>query len=211
MLLCILYLIDKAATIKAIYDTKIKAINLSEWRPEGWLTFLMTGLPAGEYSLPTMVPRVDPNNLVLTQNKAVRKAARLATRTASGQTHKTKGLSAVVDLTGTKVKSIKHYHYIKAEANMDVTSHYKRKLDIITSTMSILERRGDMVKLQEYEDKQLAVSELMLKELEKLDPRTIITSSSSSSCSGNNTSSNVDDDTDDNVDDDGVDYDDDDV
>ena len=68
----------------------------------------MTGLPAGENALPTMVPRVDPSNLVLTQNKAVRKAARLATRTALGQTHKTKGLSAVVDLTGAKVKSIKH-------------------------------------------------------------------------------------------------------
>jgi hypothetical protein len=149
----------------------------------------MTGLSAGEYSLPTMVPRVDPNNLVLTQNKAVRKAARLASRTAVGQTHKTKGLSAVVDLTDVQVKSVKHYHYIKPEANMDVTSHLKRKLDIISSTISILEKRGDTLKLQEYEDKQLAVSELMLKELEKLDPRPIITSSSSSS--GNNTSTDL--------------------
>lgn len=161
----------------------------------------MTGLPAGENALPTMVPRVDPSNLVLTQNKAVRKAARLATRTALGQTHKTKGLSAVVDLTGAKVKSIKHYHYIKPEANMDVTSHLKRKLDIISSTMLILERRGDYLKLQEYEDKQLAISELMLKELDKLDPRIIITSSSSS---------NVDDDSNDNVEDDTNDNDDDD-
>ena len=50
-----------------LYDAKMQTFNETEWRPEAWLSFLMTGLPAGTNALPTMVPRVDPNNLVLTK------------------------------------------------------------------------------------------------------------------------------------------------
>ena len=94
--------------------------NETEWRPESWLVFLMRGLPAGFNSLPTMVPRVEQNNVVLTQAKAVRKHARAVARETQGL-HTTKGLQSdrnVVDLTDDKVRSVKHYHYIKPEATM---------------------------------------------------------------------------------------------
>jgi len=42
----------------------------------------MTGVAAGPNALVTMIPRVDPNSLVLTQNKAVRKHAREVSRVA---------------------------------------------------------------------------------------------------------------------------------
>jgi len=60
-----------------------------------------TGLPAGFNALPTMVPRAEQNNVVLTQDKAVRKHARTVARKAQGL-HTTKGLQSdrnVVDFT----------------------------------------------------------------------------------------------------------------
>lgn len=135
VLLCYLFqFLDKAATIKGLYDTKMLTFNEVEWRPEAWLSFLMTRLPAGINTLPTTVPRVEESNIVLTQAKAVRKHARAVAREAQGLIHTTKGLQAnhnVVDLTDTKVKSVKRYHYIKPEATMDACSHLKRKQQAI--------------------------------------------------------------------------------
>ena len=65
------YIVDKAAQTKLLYDSKILAFNDTEWRPDAWLSFLMTGVAAGPNALVTMIPRVDPNSLVLTQKKAV--------------------------------------------------------------------------------------------------------------------------------------------
>lgn len=83
--LCYLFpCLDKAASIKGLYDAKMLTFNETEWRPEAWLVFLMTEYPAGSNALPTMVPRVEPNNVVLTQAKAVRKHARAVAREAQG-------------------------------------------------------------------------------------------------------------------------------
>jgi len=91
-----LFSIDKEAEIKKLYDIKILSYNDLEWRPESWLTFLITGPPAGNNALVTIVPRLDPNSLVLTQSKEVRKHARQASRLAQGQTHKTRGNGSII-------------------------------------------------------------------------------------------------------------------
>ena len=150
--------------------------NEAEWRPEAWLSFLMTGLPAGTYALPTMVPRVEENNIVLTQAKSVRKHARAVAREAQGLTHTTKGLQAnhnVVDLTDTKVKSVKHYHYIKPEATMDACSHLKRKQQAIKELMDDLDPDEDYIELRCLKTQKLEVSRAILKELIKLDDKII--------------------------------------
>ena len=176
---CIIYsnvcLIDKATQIKVLYDTKLCAFNDSEWRPDAWLSFLMTGAAAGSNALVTMVPRLDPNSLVLTQNKAVRKHAREVSRAAqvnsnkAANTHKTKGDGSIVDLTDPKVKSVKHYHYLKPEPNMDPSNHLKRKFDAINSIIDGLNRTRDTLLIEEYEKKKLQISMAILKELEKKD------------------------------------------
>ena len=147
--------------------------NETEWRPESWLVFLMTGLPAGFNSLPTMVPRVEQNNVVLTQAKAVRKHARAVAREAQGL-HTTKGLQSdrnVVDLTDAKVRSVKHYHYIKPEATMDASTHLKRKQQAIKEVMDDLDPIADYIELQELKMQKLEVSKAILKELTKLDDK----------------------------------------
>lgn len=121
--------IDRVATIKALYDAKITTDNDREWRPEAWLAFLMTDVAAGKNGLITMIP--SPDNLVLTQSKEVRKHARQASTAVQGQTHKTRGKGSVIDLTNEKVKSVKHYHYLKLEATMDSITLLKRKAETI--------------------------------------------------------------------------------
>jgi len=165
--------------------------NETEWRPEAWLSFLMTGLPAGTNALPTMVPRVDPDNLVLTQAKAVRKHARATAREAIGLTHTTKGLQGdrnVVDLTDAKVKSVKHYHYIKPEATMDATSHLKRKQLAIKELMDDLDPVEDYIELQHLKIQKQEVSRAILKELHKLDDKILRKRVITLSSSGDNTS-----------------------
>jgi len=70
--------------------------NDREWRPEAWLSFLMTGVAAGNNALITMIPKIDPVNLALTQSKVVRNHARQVSRAVQGQTHKTKGKGSVI-------------------------------------------------------------------------------------------------------------------
>jgi len=53
--------------------------------------------------------------------------------------HKTKGNGSVIDLTDNKVKSVKHYHYLKAEADVDASSHLKRKLEAVKELMTSLD------------------------------------------------------------------------
>ena len=111
--------------------SKILAFNDTEWRPDAWLSFLITGLAAGPNALVTMIPRVDPNSLVLTQNKAIRKHAREVSRVAQAaqaQANKSAGSSAIVDLTQDKVKNVNHYHIIKPQANMDKGTHRSASL-----------------------------------------------------------------------------------
>ena len=161
--------------------------NETEWRPESWLVFLMGGLPAGFNALPTLVPRVEQNNVVLTQAKAVRKHARAVAMEAQGL-HTTKGLQSdrnVVDLTDAKVRSVKHYHYIKPEATMDASTHLKRKQQAIKEVMDDLDPVDDYIELQELKMQKLQVSKAILKELTKLDDKIlrkkrVITLSSSS-------------------------------
>jgi len=57
--------------------------------------------------------------------------------------HKTKGNGSVIDLTDNKVKSVKHYHYLKPEAN--ASSHLKRKLDAIKELMTSLDCNDGMI------------------------------------------------------------------
>ena len=165
--------------------------NETEWRPEAWLSFLMTGHPAGTNTLPTMVPRVEPNNLILTQAKAVRKHARAVAREAQGLTHTTKGLQSarnVVDLTEAKVKSVKHYHYLKPEATMDASSHLKRKQQAIKELMEDLDPIEDYIELQHLKIQKVEVSRAILKELHKLDDKILGKRVVTLSSSGDNTS-----------------------
>jgi len=53
--------------------------------------------------------------------------------------YKTKGDGGVIDLTDSKVKSVKHYHYMKTEANMDASSHLKIKLEAVEKLMTTLD------------------------------------------------------------------------
>jgi hypothetical protein len=132
-----------------------------------------TGLPAGFNALPTMVPRAEQNNVVLTQDKAVRKHARTVARKAQGL-HTTKGLQSdrnVVDFTDAKVRSVNHYHYIKPEANIDASTHLKRKQQAIKEVMDDLDPVEDYVELQELKMQKLEVSKAILKELTKFDDK----------------------------------------
>ena len=165
-----------------MYDTKILAFNETEWRPDAWLAFLMTGLPAKSNALPTMVPRIDPNSLVLTQAKSLKKHAKAVAREAQGLDHKTKGAGSLVDLTDAKVKSVKHYHYIKPTATLDASSHLKRKMELIEKVISTLD--PDYVEeIKEYKKKLSNVVKEALFELEKDDEkilnRPIVTASNS--------------------------------
>jgi len=140
--------------------------NETEWRPESWLVLLMGGLPAGFNALPTLVPRVEQNNVVLTHARAV-------AREAQGL-HTTKGLQSdrnVVDFTDAKVRSVNHYHYIKPEANIDASTHLKRKQQAIKEVMDDLDPVDDYVELQELKMQKLEVSKAILKELTKLDDK----------------------------------------
>lgn len=98
-----------------------------------------------------MAPRLDSNNIVYTQAKSVRKHARAAGRVVHGQLHKTKGDGQVIDLTDVKVKSVKHYHYLKPESTMDASAHLKRKLDAIEKIISNLDP-DEYPNLQSYLD-----------------------------------------------------------
>jgi len=101
--------------------------------------------------------------------------------------HKTKGNGSVIDLTDNKVKSIKHYHYLKPEANVDASSHLKRKLDAIKELMTSLDC-NDEDDLELYQANKRKCKEINIKiieELEKQDAKilgndNIITSSSNS-------------------------------
>lgn len=173
--------------MKALYDAKFLTFNESDWRPDAWLAFLLTGLPAAANSLPTMVPRLDPNNIVFTQAKSVRKHARATGRLVQGLQHKTKGDGQVIDLTDVNVKSVKHYHYLKPDCTMDASAHLKRKLDAIDKIISHLDPVEDYLELKQFKKKQADVSKDILMELEKLDAtllinnRVIVTSSNSAS------------------------------
>jgi len=48
----------------------------SDYRPAAWLAFLITSVHAGNQAVPTMLPRLASENVVLTQVKQVRKAAK---------------------------------------------------------------------------------------------------------------------------------------
>jgi len=158
--------------------------NDREWRPEAWLSFLMTGVAAGNNALITMIPKIDPDNLALTQSKVVRNHARQVSRAVQGQTHKTKGKGSVIDLTDEKVKSVKHYHYLKPEATMDSITLLKRKAETISSIISRFEELNDVENAMIYKRKHLKINILILKELdkqdEKINPSMHLNSSSSS-------------------------------
>ncbi len=168
-----LFSIDKEAEIKKLYDIKILSYNDLEWRPESWLTFLLTGPPAGNKALVTIVPRLDPNSLVLTQSKEVRKHARQASRLAQGQTHKTRGNGSIIDLTDEKVKSVKHYHYIKPEASMDAITILKRKAETMATIISSLDELGDVETSLIYKRQHLQVNILILKELNEQEAKVV--------------------------------------
>ena len=111
--------------------------------------------------------------LVLIQNKAVRKHAREVSRAAQGQSNKTSGpvssSSAVVDLTQDKVKNVNHFYILKPQANMDKGTHLKRKYDAIDAIIAGLCKTGNTGRIAHYENKQLEISEAILKELELQD------------------------------------------
>lgn len=64
--------VDKAAAIKIQMDLKKLAYVDADYRPSAWLVYMLTRKPAGNDALITMLPRLNTDNVVLTQNKAVR-------------------------------------------------------------------------------------------------------------------------------------------
>lgn len=191
LMLFIISIIDKAAQIKLLYDAKLLTYDDRNWRPEGWIAFLMTGIAAGNNCLLTMVPRVNPDNLALTQSKEVRKHAKQASRAVQGLTHKTRGNGSVIDLTDEKVKSVKHYHYLKPEATMDSITLLKRKAETMTSIISSFEELGDIENSTLYKKKHLEINILMLKELDKQDAKVNQSQHLNSSSSSNHDSSAI--------------------
>ena len=165
--------------------------NDREWRPDAWLSFLMTGVAAGSNGLITMIPRINPDNLVLTQSKEARKHAKQASRAVQGQTHKTKGEGSVIDLTDEKVKSVKHYHYLKPEATMDSITLLKRKAETISSIISSFEELDDVENAMIYKRKHLQINILILKELDKQDEKVNQSIQLNSSSSSNHDTSTI--------------------
>ena len=99
------------------------------------------------------------------------KHARQASRAVQGQTHKTKGKGSVTDLTDEKVKSVKHYHYLKPEATMDSITLLKRKAETMSTIISSLEELDDVENAMIYKRKHLQINILILKELDKQDAK----------------------------------------
>ena len=99
------------------------------------------------------------------------KHARQASRAVQGQTHKTKGKGSVTDLTDVKVKSVKHYHYLKPEATMDSITLLKRKAETMSTIISSLEELDDVENAMIYKRKHLQINILILKELDKQDAK----------------------------------------
>jgi len=100
--------------------------------------------------------------------------------------HKTKGDGGVIDLTDIKVKSVKHFHYMKTEANMDASSHLKRKLEAVEKLMTTLDcdDEDDLEVYTASKKKCKEISILIVEELEKQDAKFlgkhVVTSSSNS-------------------------------
>ena len=67
---------------------------------------------------PVVVDRINQSMIDSRPVVVDRKHARQASRYVQGQTHKTRGKGSVIDLKDEKVKSVKHYHYLKPEATI---------------------------------------------------------------------------------------------
>lgn len=148
-------------------DLKIHSYVDSDYRPSSWLAFMMTSKPAGKDALLTMLPRVDTDNVVLTQNELL-----------------------VIMLVGQPVRDIAvvpkppprevtMYHKIARNAHCDPTALLKRKLDAFASQILFLEAAGHHEEVRKYKRLQLEASTEMCDELIKLSTVHVSTTSQS--------------------------------
>ena len=142
-------------------DLKIHSYVDSDYRPSSWLAFMMTSKPAGKDALLTMLPRVDTDNVVLTQNKQVRRAARDNAR--AGQP-----VRDIAAVPKPPPREVTMYHKIARNAHCDPTALLKRKLDAFASQILFLEAAGHHEEVRKYKKLQLEASTEMCDELIKL-------------------------------------------
>ena len=153
-------------------DLKILSYVDSDYRPSSWLAFMMTSKPAGKDGLLTMLPRVDTDNVVLTQNKQVRRAARDNAR--AGQ-----AVRDIAVVPKPPPREVTMYHKIARNANCDPTALLKRKLDAFASQILFLEEAGHHEEVRKYKRLQLEASTEMCDELIKLSSVHLTTTSQS--------------------------------
>jgi len=156
-------------------DLKIASYDDSDYRPSAWLTFMLTSKPAGKDALLTMLPRMDSDNVVLTQNKQVRRAARDNSRAGQAAPPQV--------ILKPPAREVTMFHKIARNAVCDPTALLKRKLDAFASQIILLEAAGHHDRVQYYKRLQLEASTEMCDELIKLSNVTAHTTSSSSSSS----------------------------
>lgn len=163
--------IDKAAAIKIQLDLKILSYVDADYRPTSWLAYLMTSKPAGKEALVTMLPRLNTDNVVLTQCKQVRRAAKDTAR--AGQPK----IDAI--LPPPAPREVIMYHKIAKAPNLDPCAHLKRKLDAYATQISFLQELGQHEEVLKYKRLQLAASTSMCDELAKLDDVALVNTQSS--------------------------------
>lgn len=158
---CITYIqLDKAAAIKIQLELKMRAYVDSDYRPTAWLAFMMTSKPAETHALPTMLPRLNSDNVVLTQIKQVRRAAKETGRA---------GQPKVDDIPPPPKREVIMYHKLAHDEQKDPIVHLKRKLDAYATQIGFLQEAGHLDEVRKYKRLQLEVSTAMCEALAKLD------------------------------------------
>jgi len=156
----------------------------SDYRPSTWLAFLLTSMPAGNQALPTMLPRMASDNVVLTQVKQVRKAAK-----AIGKQGQPKEVGSIVQPVPAREIVMIHKIATEVVGKQDPLAHLKRKMEAFKTQIAFLEAEGMVQEVRKYKRLQLETSTAICDALVKLDdePNIVIdllnssTSSSSSS------------------------------
>lgn len=143
-------------------DLKKRTYVDADYRPSAWLAFMLTSKPAGNDALVTMLPRLNTDNVVLTQNKAVRRAAKDTARENQAKINK----EPVPKLPPREVIM---FHKIARHAECDSTAHLKRKLDAFTAHLAYLQDAGLEEEVRKYKRMQLDVSTKMCDALVMLD------------------------------------------
>ena len=134
----------------------------ADYRPSAWLAYMLTSKPAGNDALVTMLPRLNTDNVVLTQNKAERRAAKDTARENQAKINKD-------PLPKLPPREVIMFHKIARHAECDSTAHLKRKLDAFTTHLAYLQDAGLDDEVRKYKRMQLDAITEMCDALVKLD------------------------------------------